>query len=335
MSHETDCLRFVLPRFHRGYNRTMKTLRSALKYEASDPAKFRLHVLEYGKVHGVKAAIEAFNVGRSTYFEWKKAFTRSKGRLVSLVPKSTCPHKTRQMEVDERLLSLIKSIRFTYGRVGKDKLKILIGAYAHSLGIPNYGSTKIGKIIKRNHYFFDSTRKRNQKAFSRTRVKRVGKDVAPGYLELDSVVVYVGDTKLRFVTIVDVVTKVAYAERVKSSLSSHTIQVLRAFQASYPIPIHTVQTDNGSEFLKDFHAYLEIQGINHLFTYPHSPKVNGVIERFNRTIQEEFIDRCEAWWLDPSKGDEKLIQYLSWYNTKRPHASLKYLSPQTYAAQYI
>ncbi len=54
MSHESDRLRFVLPKFHRGYNRAMKTLSSSLKYESSDPAKFRLHVLEYGKVHGVK-----------------------------------------------------------------------------------------------------------------------------------------------------------------------------------------------------------------------------------------------------------------------------------------
>ncbi len=274
-------------------------------------------------------------MGRSTYFEWKQALTHSKGRLVSLVPKSTRPKHTRRMEVDERLLSLIKSIRTTYGRVGKEKLRILLGAYADSLGINHYGSTKIGKIIKRNHYFFDTTRQKNRAAFARTRVKRVGKDVTPGYLELDSIVVYAGTTKLRFVTVMDVVTKVAYAHRVKSALSSHTIDVLKAFQAGYPIRIHTVQTDNGSEFLKDFHSHLETQEIKHLFTYPHSPKVNGVIERFNRTIQEEFIERCEAWWLDPAKGDEKLVQYLSWYNTQRPHASLKYLSPQTYAAQYI
>lgn len=250
MSHETDCLRYVLPRFHRGYNRAMKTLASSLKYEHSDPAKFRLHVLEYGKTHGVKAALEAFHVGRSTYFEWKQAFTTSRGKLVSLVPQSTRPHKTRRMEVDERLLTFIKSVREAYGRVGKTKLKILVAAYAGSLGVSGYGSTKIGKIIKGNHYFFDFKRSKNRAAFSRNRVRRVGKDVKPGYIELDSIVVYAGTTKLRFVTIMDVVTKVAYAERVKSGLSHHTVAVFQRFQSNYAIPIHTVQTDNGSEFLK-------------------------------------------------------------------------------------
>lgn len=305
-----------------------------MKYESSDPTKFRLHVLEYGKKHGVAATLEAFHVGRSTYYEWRQAFTQSKGKLVSLVPKSTRPKHTRSMKVDPRLLDLIKSVREQYGRVGKAKLKILVAAYANSLGVSGYGTTKIGKLIKRNNYFFDFTRKKNIQSFSRARVKRVSKDVLPGYIEIDSIVIYAGTTKLRFVTLVDVVTKVAYSERVRSGLSAHTVKVFESFRSKYNLAIHTVQTDNGSEFLKDFHDHLESQSITHLFTYPHSPKVNGVVERFNRTIQEEFIERCEAWWLDPLKGDQKLIEYLSWYNEVRPHASLKYLTPLKYAEQY-
>jgi len=335
MAPDTLKLKYVLPKFHHGYNAMMNTLASSMKYESSDPTKFRLHVLEYGKKHGVKATLDAFHVGRSTYYEWRQAFTKSQGKLVSLVPHSTRPHTTRSMQVDPQLLDLIKSVRTEYGRVGKDKLKILVSAYANSLGISPYGSTKIGKIIKRNNYFFDFTRKKNRHSFSRSRVKRVSKDVKPGYIELDSIIIYIGTTKLRFITIVDVVTKFAYAERVKSGLSAHTVKVLESFRSRYKVAIHTVQTDNGSEFLKDFHDYLENQCIAHLFTYPHSPKVNGVVERFNRTIQEEFIERCEAWWTDPLIGDQKLVAYLSWYNEVRPHASLKYLTPLKYAEQYI
>lgn len=327
-------LRYVFPKFHHGYNAMMKTLTSALKYESSDPAKFRLKVLAYGKNHGVASTLEAYGVSRRTYFYWLAAFTHSKGRLVSLVPKSTAPHHTRRMEVDPRLLDLIKSVREEYGRVGKEKLKILLGAYAQSLGIAGYSAGKIGKIIKRHRYFFDFTRTRNKHAFARQRVRRVAKDVKPGYIEMDSIIIYLGNTKLRFITMLDVVTRVAYAKRVKSGLAKHTIQALQTFQAQYHLPIRTIQTDNGSEFLGDFHDHLEKQHITHLFTYPHSPKVNGMIERFNRTIQEEFIERCEAWWLDPLKGDQKLIRYLNWYNDVRPHSSLKYATPREYAKQY-
>jgi transposase InsO family protein len=239
------------------------------------------------------------------------------------------------MEVDARLLTLIRSVRETYGRVGKEKLKVLVSAYAQSLGIPGYGSTKIGKIIKRNRYFFAGPKRRKKSRFARLRVRRVGKDVQPGYLEMDSLVVYVGTAKLTFVTLVDVVTKVAYAERVKSQRSEHALSVLLAFTRRYPIKIHTIQTDNGSEFLGAFQRDLETQGITHLFTYPHTPRVNGVVERFNRTIQEEFLERCEAYWYDLLLGDQKLTHYLTWYNETRPHAALKYLSPLKYAEQYM
>lgn len=334
MASDVPQLRYILPKFHHGYTAMMKTLNSSLRYESNDPTKFRLHVLEYGKKHGVKATLEAFHLGRSTYYEWRQAFTQSKGKLVSLVPRSTRPHHTRRMVVDERLLELIKSVRLQYGRIGKEKLKVLVAAYASSLGIAGYSAGKIGKIIKRHRYFFDITKQKHKIGLSRYRVKKVGKDVRPGYLEIDSVIVYTLGKQLRFVTMVDVVTKVAYAQRVKNGKALNTVEVLHSFESQYQVPIYTVQTDNGSEFLGDFHDHLEVRGIIHLFTYPHCPKINGVVERFNRTIQEEFIERFLDWNINPEKGDLKLTSYLSWYNEVRPHASLKYLAPLKYAEQY-
>lgn len=334
MPSDVPSLRYVLPRFRHGYNAMMKTLVSSLKFATSDVAKFRLHVLEHGKHYGVKAALEAFHVGRSTYFAWQHALTKSQGRLVFLIPKSTRPHHTRTMVVDEQLLAFIRSMRETYGRVGKEKLKVLVAAYAQSLGIPGYGATKIGTLIKRNHYFFDPPKQKHKPRFVRTRVRKLGKDINPGYVEMDSIVVYVNSTKLLFITAIDVVTKVAFAHRVASLTASAALKVLHKFCATYTIPIYTIQTDNGSEFLGVFHAYLEAHAIAHLFIYPHSPKVNGIIERFNRTIQEEFIERCEAYWHNYQLGDQKLLKYLAWYNGKRPHASLNYLSPLEYTQRY-
>lgn len=333
MSSTRYQLRYILPRG--GYTAIMKTLTNSLKIEAGDPARFRLQVLTHAKEHGIASALSAYGISRRTYHYWLHTFRRSKGKLVSLIPRNTRPHVTRRMEVDPLLLLFIRSIREEYGRIGKAKLKVLLDAYCSSLGIPSYGTTKIGKIIKRHNYFFDFTRAKNRQSFTRTRVKRVGKDVHAGYLEMDSVILYVGTTRLRFVTVMDVVTKVAYAERVQGGLAKQVQQVLANFMSHYAIKVYTVQTDNGSEFLGDLDQYLQSQGIKHLFTYPHSPRVNGVIERFNRTIQEEFIERCEYYWTDIPRGDQKLSHYLDWYNMKRPHASLGYLAPLVYAKQYM
>jgi hypothetical protein len=300
----------------------MKTLESSLKYAQSDPARFRLHVLEHGKKYGSSAAVSAFGISRRTYFNWKQKLTTAQGRLSSLIPGRTCPKRTRAMVVDQRIVEFVREIREEYGRVGKHKLKVLVDAYAQSLGIESYGVTKLHKIVKRHHFFFDPPKKMRKLRFQRERVKYAPKILVPGYVELDSVHVMMGSTKLVFITIIDLATRVAYAQRVKSASSLAATQVFTHFQQLHGILIHTVQTDNGSEFLGVFHAHLEEQQIKHVFSYPRSPRINGMIERFNRTFQEEHVERTIEWWCDPETAAEKLTKYLQWYNAVRPHASL-------------
>jgi len=62
-------------------------------------------------------------------------------------------------------------------------------------------------------------------------------------------------------------------------------------------------------------------------------KINGVVERFNRTIQEEFIDNNLEIIHDPVLFTGKLIDYLIFYNTVRVHKSLGLISPMDYLIQ--
>lgn len=319
-------LRYVLPKFRPGYNRAMKTLISSLKYESSDPAKFRFHVLEHGAKYGVASTVSAFGVSRRSYFRWKKQLGE-RARLADLVPVSTRPKRTRRMIVDDRLVLFIKELRQEYGRVGKHKLKVLLDAYANSLGTISYSPGKIGKIIKRYNYFFEQTKKVKKLRFQRERVKYSPKITTPGYLEIDCVHVMVSNQKVVFVTIIDLATKVAYAEAVTTASAINTANILTHFINLHKMHVHTIQTDNGSEFLGEFHNYLEGLGIKHLFSYPRSPRINGVIERFNRTLQEEHVERTREWWCDREAATEKLTRYLKWYNFMRPHASLNYQTP--------
>ena len=72
-------------------------------------------------------------------------------------------------------------------------------------------------------------------------------------------------------------------------------------------------------------------GIVHYHTYPHSPKMNAHIERFNRTLSEEFLAYHRPLMRDDiATFNKELIDYMLWYNTKRPHASLNYTPPLRY-----
>jgi transposase InsO family protein len=92
---------------------------------------------------------------------------------------------------------------------------------------------------------------------------------------------------------------------------------------------HTeIQTDNGSEFLGEFKQFLETQKIKQLWNYPRSPKMNAYLERFNRTAQEEFIYQHQHLIRDNlQEFNQKLMRWLIWYNTERPHFSLDLKSP--------
>ena len=80
-----------------------------------------------------------------------------------------------------------------------------------------------------------------------------------------------------------------------------------------------VLTDNGSEFKKHFSEELKNLHLVHYHTYPKTPKMNAHCERFNRTLQDEFIDYHASDLLVSEVFNRKLAEYLLWYNTKRVH----------------
>lgn len=255
--------------------------------------------------------------------------TRRMGKKVGkLIPRSTAPQHVRLMHTDWRLIEFIKTMRQEHGNVGKNIIKPFLDSYAQSLGIPTVGLSTIGKIIKRRHFTFEErVRVKRRLKFAKLRTRKSPKVTTPGFCQMDSIVVYVNKERHLFMTVMDIYTKYALAVMVPCLSAVQAREVFCQFQSRCPTSIHTVQTDNGSEFLAGFHDYLEEQKIRHQFIYPHMPKVNSFIERFNRTIQEEFILRCDELYYDLEAFKGKLVHYLQWFNTDRPHGALGYQSP--------
>lgn len=337
MSHETDRTRYILPKLNRGnYNTLMKLISNSLTFSVSDAAKFRLHVLDHYYKHGIKSACHAFNIPRSTIYGWRKVFEKSKKKISSLIPKSTRPINLRQMTTNPKLIEFIKAMREEYGSLSKYKIKPFLDEYAKELDLPLYGTTKIGLIIKRRKFFSEThTKMRIKRRKPLTpRLKRSPKEIIPGYIEMDSITLYVLGRRYYFVTAIDIVTKFAWV-RLTTSLSSRQARLaLIGFRSQYDQLLRAVQTDNGHEFLGEFNEYLNQIQIRHEFIYQKSPKINGVVERFNRTIQEEFIERNDEILYDTQKFNQKLANYLIWYNTKRPHYSLGQISPTEYMQKF-
>lgn len=314
----------------------MKTLHNSLSFDLSDAAKYRQHVLEFFYKHGRLAALDAFKVKQSTLYDWKKAYEVSGKKLSSLIPQSTRPHQTRTMTTDWRLEVFIKGLRKQHGNLSKYKIKIFLDEYAESLGLNGYSSGKIQKIINRRNYYFEGKKKKTKTRIKplSSRLKRAPKEKSPGYIEMDSITLYINDRKYYFVTAIDVYTKFAWCKSATSLSSRQARLALDEFTREYPHSIRVIQTDNGSEFLGEFHQSLKTIQVTHEFIYPRSPRINGVVERFNRTIKEEFIQRTGSIYYNMLLFNQKLVKYLNWYNQKRPHYSLRYTSPVEYLRLY-
>lgn len=310
----------------------MKTVDDSFALEISDVAKFRIHVLNHYYAYGVKSTLDAFKIKRPTLYKWKRTYETNHQRIISLVPQSTAPQHVRTMETDWRIVEFIKQMRMEHGNIGKSMLKPFVDAYAKEKGIGTIGETTIGKIIRRRRFTFEEKvyPQKHANRFKKLRTRKSPKVTTPGFIQMDSVIVYINYEKHLFMCILDIYTKFAHVVNVEHLSSATATRVFKEFQELNPTPIHTVQTDNGSEFLKSFHEHLEELYIKHQFIYPRMPKINAYIERFNRTIQEEFIMRNDEIFYDQKAFAQKLTKYLYWYNYQRPHASLRYVSPMTF-----
>jgi len=96
-----------------------------------------------------------------------------------------------------------------------------------------------------------------------------------------------------------------------------------------PFPIKAIQVDGGSEFQDIFEETCERHGINLFVLPPRSPKLNGHVERAQRTHTEEFYEITDSIF-ELKDLNEALLKWEMIYNTVRPHQSLHYLTPMQF-----
>jgi len=298
----------------------------------------KLKIIIFFDKYGLAPTRDAFGVGRSTIFLWKKKVADGGGSLLGLINHTRRPHNTRRMFVNERLLEFIKGFRENYPRLGKNKIKLLLDTYARENNLETISESKIGRVIKKNNwYLYLGKRSKHSVSIDKQRVFGYEVKEAGDLFQVDTVVRFEHGIKRYILTACDAVTKFVFAYTYKNHTSISSSDFANKLIKATPYPIKAIQTDNGSEFLKDFDKVIKELGIAHFFIYPRCPKQNGCIERFNRTIQEEFVDfnRCLLEESDTENFNDKLIDYLLWYNIKRPHHSLKNETPMQVVVDFL
>jgi transposase InsO family protein len=304
-------------------------------------AEERLRIIKFYSKHGELATKEAFKVDRKLVYIWKKRLKTNQGKLSSLVPSSTAPKSVRQMETHPLVVEYIRYLREQHFRLGKEKIKPLLDEYCLANNLPTIAEPTIGKVIKRHNLFYQKQGRvyhnpsckwaLNQvRKTKKLRVKHPPKHQDLGHIQSDTVEQITDWIKDYFYSAIDARLKFTLTLNYKTLNSKNNQDFYQKFKLVYPGAIKDWQSDNGLENLGGFEKQLKKDRIPHYFTYPRCPKINGVVERYQKTFQEEFLYPNLHLIHDKIIFSKKLAEYLIFYNTKRPHKSLGLKSPMDY-----
>ena len=320
-----------------GYGRFMKTMSTLKMLKEHPEIEQKLEIIKFFRQFGDNATKQAFKTSRSTVFGWKKALRESGGGLWALANKSRKPHTVRRMLVEESVYLFIKDLRHKYPKLGKEKIARLLKPYCQEQSLEPISASSVGKLIRRNNWFFylGVRTKTKQVRADKKRVFGYPIKEAGDLMRIDAIVRFDQGVKRYIFTAIDPVTKFAFAHTYKSHSASSGAAFVDTLRQVTPYPIRAIQTDNGSEFLGACDQAMEKYGTVHFFSYPRSPKQNSHIERFNRTLQEEFVDANTADLPNLNVFNNKLVDYLLFYNTERPHQALKYQSPMAVVVKHL
>jgi transposase InsO family protein len=144
-------------------------------------------------------------------------------------------------------------------------------------------------------------------------------------LETDTVHIRLPDGSTLYVyTLIDLFSRWAYAEVVERISSNQSAEFVFRAQKHASFSFEMIQSDNGGEFQKMFRFRLFKRGFNHRYSRVRQSNDQAHVERFNRTIQEECLDRT-AQTLHHFRKAVKT--YLPYYNNERIHMGINYQTP--------
>lgn len=323
-------------------------IRTRIDKDKEEQVKHRLKVLDHVKKFGMLSAVNAYEVSERTIKYWKARLKKAHGVLNGLASSSTRPHNTRKRDIPFRIMEYIKYQKIERPRLGKAKIaKLILNNLSYTIS-PTTVQNVVDELKKKKQLsdkikvkFSVKTGKMIVKKPINKRLKQRIKDYKPenpgDLIQIDTIIIFINGRRYYILTAIDIYTRLAHAYISNSHTSANAEVFLKNLEKVLGYGIKRVQTDNGSEFHKNFDEACNRLHIIHYFNYPHSPKMNAYIERFNRTIQEEFLNMHKSLLMneDLVRFNARLIDWLNYYNDERPHWGLHLNTPRCYTNQIL
>jgi putative transposase len=281
-------------------------------------------------------AADALQLSRASLYRWERRL--KKQGLGGLEDLSRRPRRCRGPEWSAELAEAVRTYREQYGW-DKHKLARLL----ERDGWQTSAST-VGRILKRlkvRGVLREPLRngiQAHKRPFKRPYAIRKPKEHVvrhPGDLvQVDTLDVRpLPNVIIKQITARDVVSRWDVIEAYRSATARNARAFLDTLLARSPYPVKAIQVDGGSEFQAEFEQACQEKGIKLFVLPPRSPKLNGHVERAQRTHTEEFHDRYMGD-LELKQLNKAMRQWEYVYNHIRPHYSLALRTPAEYLAQH-
>lgn len=140
-------------------------------------------------------------------------------------------------------------------------------------------------------------------------------------VQVDTIHLSTSEGRIYVFTLLDVFSRWSYAKAYRHGTARIAKNFVAEAQEKAPFPFKVIQSDNGSEFSGWFTDH--INSI-HRHSRVRRPNDNAHLERFNRTVQEECLDKIPR---TVQEINRKLPKYLKYYNERRLHMGLKLHTP--------
>jgi len=314
---------------HERWRRVAKILR------LSSVARLRLDWIIYNlDGHSVPQTCRHYGISRKTFYKWFKQFDEDNiHSLRRLEDRSRAPKHVRQKMVtaieEERIIALRKA-HLCYG-------KMKLARIYENIFNQKVSSWKIHYTIQKYHLYGNPAKvaKTNRKRRSAGKKKRITELKLAWYQKkagaivcLDTIVLHLHGCKRYIFTAIDKYGKVAFARMYKNKSSANGSDFLYRLYYLFNGKMPRVGHDNGSEFEKCFKQTCKRLNVQQYHSRPRTPKDNPDNERFNQTLQKEFL-QLGNFHPDPDIFNHRLTDWLVEYNFYRPHETLNYRTPLT------
>lgn len=293
----------------------------------TDKARQRLKILDWLRAHGNNISLTArhFSLDRKTVRSWQTKFKRMGPR--GLNDESHRPKNVRQPITSRKIVNEVVKLRKQYPAWSKYKIKPLLPDELKT------SASNIGRILKRKGLIdVRISRRRSRSAKNpKARFPHGLKISEPGdMVQMDTKhISLIGGRKIYQFTAIDVLTKQRILNYHPSLASKNGATFLKECIKDFPFPIKTIQTDNGSEFLKEFDKFCKEIKLPHYFIYPRTPKQNSYVEISHGADKREFYQQGNIN-SNIEIMRKRIKEWQSVWNTIRPHQALNQLTPEAY-----